>query len=130
MDECEKQMKEQCLHIAQVLDGLAEGKWYDSTTGEILDEPLTDEDGDVDYGRCQDLYDYVMDNLGMKVLTDLQKETVYGVVITFAWGGPGIYADTADGQVKGRWWGSSVDVPLLPETCDAINEIVEEYWAL
>lgn len=41
-------------------------------------------------------------------------------------GGPGVYIDTADKYLKGRWGSTSIDIPLSFSACDLIDDYVVE----
>lgn len=123
--ETMRQMKEQCEDIRDTLTALAEGGTCCLNCGrhfsdgrELCDDCMCE---------TQDLYAYVHDNLGASVTVDAyDRSWIKSVCVTFAVGGPGIYVDTADEAVEGRWWGECVDIPLRASVCERINDCFEE----
>lgn len=127
MSDTEEQMKGQCQRLADRLEAFAEGKLYDSEEGEMVSQSEIDWDAeDFQEDRYLSLYDYLMDNYGIKIKTDIQGDTMYSCEICLAWGGPGIYIDTGTGAVEGYWWGDRATVYLSEEACRMIDETVDE----
>lgn len=123
--ECNEQMKKSCERIRDVIEALSySNNYYDSETGEIVSgNDIHDLDEDE---RYLSLSYYLEDNLGVKVLTDLEGETMYSCKICFAWGGPNIYVDTETRAVEGYWGFDEVSVPLSGKACDAIDDCINE----
>lgn len=124
--ETMKQMRENCESIRDTLTALAHGGRYCPNCGHVY------ENGETECLDCTcntaDLYEYVHDNYGATVTVDAYDRTwVQSVRVTFATGGPGIYVDTADEEVQGRWWGESVDVSFDKDVCAEIEECFEEH---
>ena len=107
------------------VEALADGKLYDSETGEMIDRDDLEDPNDYDEERYQNLWDYIADNFGVKIVTSLDGSEYYGAEICVAWGGPNIYIETRDSYVKG-YWGDEVSIPLSYSARDAIDEIIDE----
>ena len=127
-DDCVRQLEASCRHIAGTLEALAGGQLYDAYEAKTIN-PDTLEDG-YDEERYADLWRYVSssDILGVRVTTDLEKKTVFGVCLTVAWGGPNIYIDTNAGEVQGYWGGARIAVPLSGAVCEGIDRCYQEIW--
>lgn len=41
-------------------------------------------------------------------------------------GGPGVFIDTSDGYLKGRWGSTRIDIPLSCDVCNLIDDYIEE----
>ena len=103
---------------------LCDGERYDVEEGVFIDEDEVPDEYDEE--RYQDLYWYLQDNLGIKVLTDLDRETMYGCEICVAWGGPNIYINTNTRNIEGYWGFDEVTYPLSLHVCDEIDDLVDE----
>lgn len=122
--ETMKQMRSMCENLRDELTALAHGATVCPNCGRVY------EDGRERCPDCecetQDLYGYVHENYGADITVDAyDRAWVKSVCVTFATGGPGIYVDTGDEEVQGRWWGESVDVPLDKDVCARIEECFE-----
>ena len=126
MSDTKKELEEECRWIVEKVEALAdEGKLYDSETGEMIDRDDLEDPNDYDENRYQSLYDYIADNLGIKIITSLDGSEYFGAEICVAWGGPNIYIETRDSYVRG-YWGDEVSVPLSRKASDAIDYIIDE----
>lgn len=126
--DTEKQMRENCESIRDKLEAFAKGYLYDTETNEMVcREDIENENGICDV-RYQDFYAYyIMDNLGIKIMHDIQSpDELYSCTICVAWGGPGIYIDTYTECVEGYWWGERCSVPFSSEVTRMINAEVED----
>ena len=126
MSDTKKELEEQCRWIAEKANELACDKLYDTETGEMIDKDDLENPYDYDEERYQSLSSYIMDNLGVKIITDLDGGDYYGAEICMAWGGPNIYIETRDSYVRGYWGFDEVSVPLSYHARDAIDEIIDE----
>ena len=123
-DQTEIELEEDCRYLAEKLNDLASGKYYDTETGEMVDEIPEDCEDDE---RYQDLERYVIDdNLGIKIITDLDGGDLYGAEICTAWGGPNIYINTREAYIEGYWGYSEVRVPFSYDARDRINDYLDE----
>lgn len=130
MSDTEKELKEQCQWIVEKLEALASGKLYDEETGEFVDDE--GQQGsfiELDDNRYTDLYNYIADNLGIKITTSLDGSDYFGADICVAWGGPNIYIETSDSYVRGYWGSDRAEYPLSYSACDKINDIIDD-WRL
>ena len=99
----QEQLKEQVNGVALELEAVAEGR-YNFYTGEIVDETP-----DIDEAECNDenyendfdggFSRYFEDALDIEYRVDAQL-CYKGAIITVAVGGPSIYVDTFEGEVK------------------------------
>lgn len=79
-----------------------------------------------DFEQCS-IYDYFDDVLDIEYRCDRSKE-YKSVQICVAWGGPGIYIDTASCSVELYWWGDRADWPIDSDAIEAIDSWAEEYF--
>lgn len=122
--DTDDELKDKCERIAIRLKNLACGQYYDTETGEYVDEIPEDCD---DEGRYEDLYAYLFDdNFGIKIITDLDGGDLYGAEICVAWGGPNIYINTRDAYVEGYWGSTEVKVPFSYNARDMIDDYIDE----
>lgn len=73
-------------------------------------------------------FDYFSDALDIDYLIASDRETIKGMRILIAFGGPNIYVNTIEGEVQLRWWNEKGSAYLPSEICEAINETFEEFW--
>lgn len=71
---------------------------------------------------------YFSDALDIDYLIASDRETLKGVRILVAFGGPNVYVNTIEGEVQLRWWNEEGEAWLPNEICEAINEEFEELW--
>lgn len=105
-DPTDIELRENCERIREMLEEFADGKLYDTETGDMVSrEDAEDEDCIIDDERYQDFYEYyLMDNLGIKVMHDITSpEDIFSCEICVAWGGPNIYINTYSECVEGYW---------------------------
>lgn len=126
MSDTKKDLEEQCRSIVEDVEALAGGELYDTETGKMIDRDDLEDPDDYDEERYQNLWDYITDNLGIKIITSLDGGDYYGAEICVAWGGPNIYIETRDSYVRGYWGCDEVSVPLSYYARDAIDEIIDE----
>lgn len=79
-------------------------------------------------GDYENFADYLEDNLGVEIRIDGNFRYL-STEITFAFGGPGVWFDTANGTVYGKW-GAGLEYQQMVnfETCDAVDDYFEEYY--
>lgn len=80
------------------------------------------------HGDYETFADYLDDNFGIKIRIDGNFHYL-STEITFGIGGPGIWFDTANGTVYGKW-GADLEFSKMVdfETCDAVDDYFEEYY--
>lgn len=134
-DPTDIELRENCERIREMLEEFADGKLYDLETGDMVNrEDIEDEDGFIDDERYQDFYQYyVLDNLGIKVMHDVQSpDELYACRICVAWGGPNIYIDTYTECVEGYWgYSGRASVAFSKDVTEMIDNEVEhlmEYY--
>ena len=74
-------------------------------------------------------YVYVTDVLDVEYRVDRQHQ-VRSVELCFTFGGPNIFLDTAEGQIKLHWGATTAEQWISMEICEAINEIYEELFTM
>lgn len=116
-----------CKSIALELEDIAAGTVYKTEDGEIVSEKDLSPESMEDMEPFT-LYDYFSDCFDIKYTVGSDKETLCGVQILVAFGGPNIYIDTNDGKVKLYWWTDYAEYELTPEVNDAINETFQEIF--
>ena len=123
-DSTDKELRDTCERIANRLRNLAFGQYYDTETGKMVGNIPDDCD---DEERYQNLYTYALDdNLGIKIITDLDGKDLYGAEICVAWGGPNIYINTRDAYVESYWGSTEVKIPFSYDACNIINDYIDE----
>lgn len=114
-----EQLMRNCQSVAETVERLTDGWRYCNVCGEyVKDDEHCDEE-------TIDIYDYIADNLGIKLTTDLDG-CLYGAVITVAWGGPNIYIDTNTKFVEGYWGLDSYRVMLSDRAIEVIDDQIEQ----
>lgn len=78
-------------------------------------------------GDAYDLYSYFTDVLDIEYTISSSGDYL-GARIAVALGGPNIYIDTREGEVKGYWGTDREEAWISSEICDEINSIMEEYY--
>ena len=69
-------------------------------------------------------YTYVTDVLDVEYRVDRQHR-VRSVKLCLAFGGPNIYLDTAESNIRLHWGATTEECWISTEICEAINEIYE-----
>lgn len=139
-EQTDRENWEHCKRIAEELDAYAEGRIYKCPhCGELFDiddaEETEDghtcphcgeeiEDGDEEQ---QSLYDYFDDIYDIEYRIDSNWE-LRSVQIMVACGGPNIYIDTADAEVKLFWWSDRASYPISYSTRDEIESYFEDLF--
>lgn len=72
-------------------------------------------------------YDYFENALDIDYIVNSSKE-YKACRIMVAFGGPNIYINTWDRKVELFWWTESASFYLSSNVCNAIDEIMEEYF--
>ena len=75
----------------------------------------------------EELYEYFEDPLDIEFRCDARKR-FRNVAVMLAFGGPNVYVDTKDREVKCYWGGSRGFAWLPSEVCNEIEEYFEELW--
>ena len=126
-DETDIELRKNCESIRNQLELFAQGALYDSEKGEMVYREDIPEDQQDDE-RYQDFYSYyISDNLGIKVMHDIQSPSeLFACNICVAWGGPNIYINTYTECVEGYWgYGSKTSVAFSKDVTDMVDEEVE-----
>ena len=122
-----------CKNIAMELDEIAAGTVYRTDDGDTISEnDFTPEELE-DLEEREELesytmYDYFSDVYDIKYTIGSDRETLYGVKLLVAFGGPNIYVDTNDGKVKLYWWNEYAEYELSEEAIKAINDCFQELY--
>lgn len=75
-----------------------------------------------------DLYSYFSDALDVEYICDSHGEYI-GAKIWVALGGPNVWIDTREGDIRGAWGCDRAESWLPSEICEAIDDIFCEYFA-
>lgn len=136
MDDCKKQLLENCKSIAATLENPPlvlvddpaltpedEGWTYDED-----EEVWRDEDGEDMSHELQPMSasDYLAGALDIEYRVGSDREYRSAEVLV-AFGGPNIYIDTGRSVVIGAWWGDRVEVPYTDEI--GLDEALQELFA-
>jgi len=114
---------EECFRIAKSHAEELESI-YNGTTG--LKASEEDEERSED-GEPITLSAWVGDQLDIEVRCSLKKEYA-SCEIAITLGGPTVLLDTGSREIICSWGSSRATYSVNPEVCEAIDEIVEEYW--
>lgn len=97
-DNTAEYLTAQCKYVLDNLNEFAASGFYDSEDNNYFDD-------------CLDI-EYTVDARGH----------IRYIKVCVALGGPNIYINTRTGNVEGRWWGYSCDIPIVPfSTLEAIE---------
>ena len=131
--------RERCKRIAEEIEAYADGAIYKcSECGFLVEIPATvgdkfkcshcNEVNEVDYYEQMSIYDY-FDGDVLDVEYRIGSDKSYrSVELCIGWGGPNIYIDTADAEIKLYWGTTREQYPIRYETRDQIDEYAKECW--
>ena len=127
--------REHCKSIALELEAYAEGRVYrcPECSTHVQDNVLFCECGEQvdliegEWEQCS-LYDYLEDVLDIEYTIQSDRQTVKGVRLLVAFGGPNIYVDTIKKAVTLYWWTEYAEYALDTDVCDDLDEIAQEHW--
>lgn len=130
--------RERCQAIAKELDAYAGGYFhkcphceevieFPDDVGDKFKCPYCDYFDDVEEYEELTIYDYFDDFLDIDYTVNRYKE-YQSASICIGWGGPNIYIDTADAEVKLYWGSTRERYPIYYTTRDAIDEWAEELY--
>lgn len=74
------------------------------------------------------MWDYFADALDITYYMDSDRETVRGVRIMVACGGPNIYVDTYRRTIELYWWNEHATVDLDSDVCNSIDATFQELY--
>ena len=139
-EETDRENRETCRRIAEVLDKIAAGElYYCSKCGNIVNLEFNEEgiaecpdcgteiqEDDAEqacmyhYFESDDIYDI---EYRISASGDLRS-----VRYMIACGGPNIYIDTGTGSVNLFWWSDRAEYPLSREAIQQIDEMAEDLY--
>jgi hypothetical protein len=107
-------------------------KYVDSIAADLrklYEADPTDEEREAaeENGDACDLYSYFEDVLDIEYTISSSGDFL-GARIAVALGGPNIYIDTREGEVKGYWGTDRAERWIPSEICEEIDGIMEEYY--
>ena len=79
------------------------------------------------YYKQDNLFEYFDDVLDVEYCVSSRREYL-GIKVWVTLGGPNVWIDTRNKQVKLAWWGEVADYYLPNDVCDAIDDIFAEHW--
>lgn len=117
--------KEYCKRVADELEAYTAGRmWRDAETGE---EKELDFDAANDDDEQLSVSDYLADVLDYEITIDSRLE-YKSAKIWVALGGPNVWIDTAERAVKLAWGTDRAEYALDWDTCDEIDEYMQELY--
>ena len=117
--------KEYCKRVADELEAYTAGRmWRDAETGE---EKELDFDAGNDDDEQLSVSDYLADVLDYEITIDSRLE-YKSAKIWVALGGPNVWIDTAERAVKLAWGTDRAEYALDWDTCDEIDEYMQELY--
>ena len=111
--------------LQKYVDGIA------ADMRKLYEADPTDEEREAaeENGDACDLYSYFEDALDIEY-TISSRGDYLGARIAVALGGPNIYIDTREGEVKGYWGTDRAERWIPSEICEEIDSIMEEYYSI
>ena len=79
------------------------------------------------YIESASLYDYFNDYLDIDYIVDREKKYKAARILVTC-GGPTIYIDTCDRQVKLHWWSEHAEADIPMNICDEIDDIFRDFY--
>lgn len=121
--EEENTMSTTANELQRYVDGIA------ADLRRLYEADPTDEEREAaeENGDACDLYSYFTDVLDVEYTISSQGDYL-GARIAVALGGPNIFIDTREGEVKGYWGTDRAEAWIPSEICEEINGIMEEYY--
>lgn len=117
--------KEYCKRVADELEAYAAGRmWRDAETGE--EKEMDPETVSGDFEQLS-VYDYMADVLDYEITIDSRLE-YESAKIWVTLGGPNVWIDTAEKAVKLAWGTGRAEYALDWDTCDAIDEYMQDLY--
>lgn len=117
--------REYCKRVADELEAYAAGRmWRDAETGE---EKEMDFDAANDDDEQLSVSDYLADVLDYEITIDSRLE-YKSAKIWVTLGGPNVWIDTAERAVKLAWGTDRAEYALDWDTCDEIDEYMQELY--
>ena len=111
-----KELKTMCENIREELEQLYSNDWTDD------EREQRQEDGE----PC-DLYDYFNDALDIEYTISSHGDYL-GASIWVTIGGPSIWIDTRENEIKGRWGSDYINIWLPSEISNEIDNIFEDLY--
>ena len=123
--EEDKTMSNTTNELQKYVDGIA------ADLRKLYEADPTDEEREAaeENGDACDLYSYFEDVLDIEY-TISSRGDYLGARIAVALGGPNIYIDTREGEVKGYWGTDRAERWIPSEICEEIDSIMEEYYSI
>ena len=112
-----KELQTMCENIREELEMLYSNDWSDD------EREQREQDGE----PCN-LYDYFSDVLDIEYTISSRGEYL-GASIWVAIGGPSIWIDTRENEIKGRWGSDAINIWLPSEIANEIDNVFEEYYS-
>ena len=80
-----------------------------------------------DDGEELSFWEYFEDVLDITYLTNIDK-TYKAVILAVTLGGPNVYIDTYQGEIRLLWGNEKETIWLPSEICEQIDDVFEEYY--
>lgn len=129
-----------CKSISDKLDAIVEGRMYKCPEcGEWVNAYYAGQecrcgcpinlDGDESHDPWEEvtLMDFFEDAYDFEIVCNLKTE-YRACRIMVACGGPNVYINTKNKRVELFWWSDTAHYDLATDTCNAIDECMEEYF--
>lgn len=117
--------REYCKRVADELEAYAAGRmWRDAETGEEKEMDFDAANGD---DEQLSVSDYLADVLDYEITINSQME-YKSAKIWVTLGGPNVWIDTAERAVKLAWGTDRAEYALDWDTCDEIDEYMQELY--
>lgn len=120
-----KEYFEYARRVADELEAYAAGRmWRDVETGE--EKEMDPETVSGDFEQLS-VYDYMADVLDYEITIDSQLE-YKSAKIWVTLGGPNVWIDTAEKAVKLAWGTDRAEYPVDSDTCEEIDEYMQDLY--
>lgn len=118
------------MDFQKMVDGIA-AELKAVYNGELLADAETAERYGIEENEPIDMFAYLfdMDVYNTEYVVASDKETLLGVRLLVACGGPNIYINTWENSIDGYWWGSTAKAWIPSEVADAITEAYQMVWS-
>lgn len=134
------------IHIRRELESIVNGEVYkcpecgkDICIESVDDLPKQDDkvtlpcgclvdEYETDWLERKTIYDYLEDIYDEKCIIDKSDDSLYGVRIMVACGGPNIFIDTFRKTLELYWWNDTATIDLDSDICNEINNAYEEIY--
>lgn len=123
MTDTQRDLERHCRSIAEELIAIYDGeRLADEYEAELLG---------VEEGEPLTMWDYFTTGneiFDIEYAIGSDRQTLRGVRLLVACGGPNIYIDTNRGAVLGYWWTDRAEASIPAAVADSITDVFQDLW--